>query len=102
MKKNPTADERRHMGRVAELGCILCRELGLGPTPAQVHHIRAGTGGGRRSSHYDTLPLCYDHHAGKTGVHGLGTKGFVKHYGLSEHDLLDRVRRLLEGPTLSD
>ena len=33
-----TIAERAHMGRVAELGCAVCRMLGYGPTPAEVHH----------------------------------------------------------------
>lgn len=39
-----TAAEKRHMGKVAEVGCILCHHLGLGATPAHVHHIREGQG----------------------------------------------------------
>ena len=34
-----TKTERDHMGRVASLGCYLCRHMGCGPTPAQVHHL---------------------------------------------------------------
>ncbi|MEN9885446.1 MAG: Recombination enhancement, RecA-dependent nuclease [Pseudomonadota bacterium] len=34
------------MGRVAALGCIVCRKLGLGATAAEVHHLR-GNGWGR-------------------------------------------------------
>lgn len=30
------------MARVAALGCVVCRNLGFGPTPAAVHHIHAG------------------------------------------------------------
>jgi hypothetical protein len=44
----------------------------------------------------DVIPLCPEHHRGKTGLHGLGTKGFVKHYGYSEVDLLDDTALLLE------
>jgi hypothetical protein len=43
----------------------------------------------------DVIPLCPEHHRGKTGLHGLGTKGFPKHYGYDELDLLEDVRRLL-------
>jgi hypothetical protein len=35
------------------------------------------------------MPLCAEHHRGNTGVHGLGTKGFVKHYGITQQELLD-------------
>lgn len=90
-----TKDEKAHLSAVAELGCIVCRRLGFEGTPAELHHIRAGQGWGR-SSHYDTIPLCPEHHRGNTGVHGLGTKGFPKHYGFTEQELLAEVRRLLE------
>lgn len=83
-----TVAEKRHMGRVAGLGCILCDHLGLGETPAQVHHIREGQGMSQRASNYLTVPLCPEHHQGNTGLHGLGTKAFERTYRLSELDLL--------------
>ena len=43
-----TAAEQAYMDRVAALGCVVCRLQGLGPTPAQVHHIREGQGGAQR------------------------------------------------------
>jgi hypothetical protein len=88
-------NSKTHLNRVAGLGCIICSRLGYPDSPAEIHHIRAGTGMGRRASDYDTLPLCPEHHRGKTGVHGLGTKGFVKHWGVSEHELLADVKMLL-------
>jgi hypothetical protein len=91
-----TIAEKKYMNRVAELGCAVCRRMGYAGTPAELHHKRAGTGAGRRSSHFDVIPLCPEHHRGATGLHGLGTKGFPKHYGYDEDDLLDDVRRLLE------
>jgi len=91
-----TVAEKKHMSRVAELGCIVCKRMGYENTPAELHHKRAGTGGGRRASHYDVIPLCPEHHRGNTGLHGLGSKGFVKHYGYDEADLLAEVSSLLE------
>jgi hypothetical protein len=41
------------------------------------------------------IPLCPEHHRGATGVHGLGTKGFPKHYGYEEADLLKDTLELL-------
>ena len=90
-----TNEERRYLNRVAELGCLVCRRMGYPDTPAEIHHKRAGTGAGRRSSHFDAMPLCPEHHRGKTGIHGLGTKGFPKHWGYNEDDLLQDVRDLL-------
>ena len=80
--------EARHMSRVAGLGCILCRHLGIVGTPAEVHHIREGQGAGQRASNWLTVPLCPEHHRGNTGLHGFGTRGFAARYKLDELDLL--------------
>ncbi len=53
---------------------------------------------GLRSSDWDVIPLCPEHHRGKTGVHGLGTRGFAKHHGFDEADLLADVRALIKDP----
>lgn len=92
-----TAAERKHMSRVAELGCVVCLRLHgpHDPGPVELHHPRSGAGMAQRSSHMGVLPLCRQHHQGKLGVHGLGTKGFPKHYGFTEADLLEDVRTLL-------
>lgn len=90
-----TLKERAHMNKVASLGCLLCLRMGYEDTPCELHHRRSGTGGGQRSSHYLVMGLCPEHHRGKTGFHGLGTKGFTKEYGITEDDLLDDVKRLL-------
>ena len=83
------------MSKVAELGCLVCRRMGYEGTPAELHHKRSGTGAGRRSSHMEVIPLCPEHHRGKTGFHGLGTRGFPEHYGYDEDDLLADVQKLL-------
>jgi len=90
-----TNEERRYLSRVAELGCLVCSRMGYPGTPAEIHHKRAGTGAGRRSSYLDAMPLCPEHHRGKTGLHGLGTKGFPKHWGYDEDDLIREVREKL-------
>ena len=83
------------MGRVAELGCILCRHLGNPDTPANVHHIREGAGMGQRSPHYLTVPLCPEHHQGASGVHMLGPSRFYTRYKLDELDLLSMTIEML-------
>lgn len=75
---------KRHMGRVAELGCILCRHLGYGYSPAQVHHLFDAAA----RSDFLTAPLCPEHHQGATGFHGLGQRAFERTYKLTEADLL--------------
>jgi len=62
-KKQATKDEREYMGRVAELGCIICG------CPASVHHIREGQGISQRASNYLVVPLCYEHHQGALSIH---------------------------------
>jgi len=91
-----TLDEKRHLSAVAALGCIICRRMGFMDTPCEIHHLRAGVGKGQRSSHFEAVGLCPEHHRGATGIHGLGTKRFVKHYGVTEHELLEETLRLLE------
>lgn len=94
-----TKDEKNHLHKVASIGCIVCRRLGYIGTPAEVHHIRAGQGWGR-PDHFHTIPLCFEHHRGNTGIHGLGSKGFPKHYGFTEQELLDEVRELIKNEVL--
>lgn len=91
-----SAAGKRHMGRVAELGCILCRHLGYGATPAEVHHIREGQGAAMRASDLLTAPLCPEHHRGQSGLHGMGRKAFERTYKLSELDLLAMTLEALE------
>ena len=80
--------EKDYLNRVAALGCILCRELGYGFTPATIHHPREGQGMSQRASNWLAIPLCPEHHQGATGLHGLGTRGFYARYRLDELDLL--------------
>lgn len=91
-----TAAERRYMGRVAALGCIVCSHcLGIAGTPAIVHHLRTGQGH-MRASHYDTMPLCPTHHQDSgIGVHDMGRDEFAAMYGISELDLVVIVKQLL-------
>ncbi len=95
-KRAATAAERRYMGRVAALGCAVCRRLGLGETPAIVHHQR--TGQGRiRASHYRTAPLCPTHHQHSgVGLHDMGRDEFAAMYGVSEVELVEETRALLQ------
>lgn len=79
---------KRHMGRVAQVPCVLCAHLGLGDSPAIVHHMKLGTGASDRASDFLTIALCHEHHVGKTGVHTLKEKGLRLRYNLSEIDLL--------------
>jgi len=89
--------ESDYMGRVAALGCVVCRRMGYGPSPALVHHIRTGIGMGRRASNFDTIPLCKEHHQGMTGIHGMGRKAWERHIGITEIQLLEQIKGELNG-----
>lgn len=93
-----TAAGRRHMGRVAALGCLLCRRLGQGHVEPQVHHLRTGIGKAERAPDHLVIPLCEPHHTGPTGIHGLGLRGFERRYGVDELGLLaETIHLLTEG-----
>lgn len=87
-----TKAERAHLNTLADMGCLICRRLGYGVGPVEIHHARTGTGMGKRASHYDALPLCVEHHRGATGLHGMGRKAFERHYGVTELELLQQVK----------
>ena len=65
--KPATAKEKKHLSKVASMGCIVCVNLGLGETPAEIHHIGNGTMG-KRANNYEAIALCPIHH--RTG--GIG------------------------------
>lgn len=69
--------ERHHVDRVAACGCIICWLLELGKTPAEIHHVAEGSG---LRSWFAIAALCKEHHRGKSGLHGMGTKRFCAAY----------------------
>ena len=95
MKKAATRAEREYMGRVAALGCYVCRTLGYGPTPAIVHHVRMQQGMASRPSHFLTVPLCEKHHANYSpdGIHG-GREEWTRHNLTQMDALADTIRNL--------
>lgn len=88
-KPNKTAAEKRHMERVAAMGCLVCGSV------ATVHHVTASIHGGRISrSHKRTVPLCPRHHQhdyGLSSVERLSHAGFFRVHGI---DLLAEADRL--------
>jgi len=90
-----TKAEQVWMNKVASLGCYVCQR------PASLHHIRPiALGMGMRSSHFETIPLCWEHHQGKTGIH-MDKKNFQNKYG-TEKEILEIVRkRVIEQDKLS-
>lgn len=100
------------MGRVAALGCVVCRNKGFMGTPPEIQHIIDIHN--RDRNHMRVIPLCTIHH--RTGMrHPLhyiaannltgwerwkevgyhqAPKEFVRRYG-SQRDLLEQVEDLL-------
>lgn len=91
-----TKAERDHLSAVARIGCIVCRVLGYGPTPAEIHHPRSLAGMGQKASHFDAIGLCAPHH--RTGGHGValhaGQRTWEANFG-TEAELLEKVREIL-------
>ncbi len=86
-----TNEEKQYLSDVAQLGCIACRINNRPGTPAEVHHQRKGTGAGRRSSHFDTMPLCPGHHRHDEDAIHRSLKIFEELYGL-ESELVRQTR----------
>ena len=91
-----TKAELIHKGKLAQLGCMACMRIhgAHEPGPVELHHLR--TGGWGKGNYKTLIPLCVEHHRGITGVHGMGTKGFDKHYGFTQQDLLADALKAIE------
>lgn len=82
------AAEKRHVERVASVGCVVCRRLVGGYVPCEIHHVAEGSG---LRSWFAVAGLCTEHHKGRYGLHGMGPKRFLALYrppGESEYGLL--------------
>jgi hypothetical protein len=91
--------EKKHLALVQSLGCLICQQ------PAICHHIRnrgdgkGNIGFGQRATHYETIPLCPDHHVGKFSIHNCkqefeamyGTEAELLHRTLKEIKSLEQV-----------
>jgi hypothetical protein len=91
-----TQSTKFYMSRAADLGCMICRLFFTAGTPAELHHPRTGVGKGQKADDRDVIPLCPEHHRGKTGVHGMGVKAFVRHYGKTEAELTELTQQLVQ------
>lgn len=92
--KPPSAIERRHFDRVAQLGCLVCGG------EATIHHVTgyADRMGRLPRSHQLVTPLCPLHHQGLgekapmlVSVESLNHRGFFAEHGI---DLLFRAKLL--------
>lgn len=79
-----TAAEKRWMGRVAELGCLVHPD-----TPALVHHLQIAS---PRDSML-VIPLCPECHVGKFSIH-KSKRSFLALHGSELSLLAETLRRL--------
>lgn len=92
-----TAVERRHLDRIAALGCLVCGGA------ATVHHVTSNGFQRIARTHRRAAPLCPRHHmiqwGPKDSVEALGHAGFAVTHGvdlLAEADRLWRESQTLE------
>ncbi len=92
MSRSKNKAEKLHLSRVVDLHCIVCRNEGLGDTPAEIHHCSSGTGMSVRADNFHVIPLCHTHH--RTGGHGVaihaGRQSWENKFG-TETELLVQV-----------
>lgn len=88
--------DRTRLDRLAGLGCVVCRNLGYGPSPSEIHHLIGikYKGLSQRASHQTTIPLCPEHHRGNHGIHHMGRKPWEDLYG-TQDSLLEQVNEEL-------
>ena len=85
-------EQKKLYGKIAELGCSLCRHQGNIGTPAELHHIRRTM----PRSLAPVIPLCtYHHRESNTSIHGMGRKRFEREYAITEEQLLAQTEVLL-------
>ena len=79
---------------VVQLGCVVCRNLGYFDSPAEIHHLREGTGMGRKDERF--IGFCPLHH--RTGGRGVafhaGRRIWESRYGTQE-ELYKQTEELL-------
>lgn len=87
-RKAPTAAERRHLSRVAAMGCLVCG------APSTVHHVTSDGFQRLARTHERIVPLCPRHHMIQFGpresVEALGHAGFTTTYGIDLLAVADR------------
>ena len=93
-----TKQEREHYDKLSNIGCIVCRHMGFGFSPCEIHHIRHGAGAGQKTHYSQAIPLCPNHH--RLGGYGIaihaGRAGFEQNVGLDEVELLELTKSLME------
>lgn len=83
---------KRWMGEVAQLPCVVCQRIGLGETPAHVHHLFPP----HRRNDWLVAPVCPEHHTGKDGIHGAHRVPFQERFKIYDEDMMaDTIKRVV-------
>jgi len=90
-----SAASKRHLVRVAALGCVICKRLGYPDSVAEIHHPRFAAGMAQRASDWLAIPACPEHHRGPRGIHG--DRSVLRQIKCDEPALLADVIELLNG-----
>jgi hypothetical protein len=73
---------------LASMRCVVGVRHGECSGTTELHHVAESSG---ERHDYGLCPLCVAHHRGAAGLHGLGSKAFIRLYrppGDSEYGLL--------------
>lgn len=87
-KAQPTAEEKRHLARVAAMPCLIpgCNN------PANVHHVVSDGFQRLKRTHTRVTPLCRTHHQdGPCAVHRIGHAKFTKIFGIDLLAIADQL-----------
>ena len=87
--------DKKHLNRLAALGCCVClREMNVF-SPCEIHHTRFNCGIAQRSDDKDAVGLCFNHHSaqGFDGIH-KGQRTWEEKHGTEEF-LLNYTKELL-------
>ena len=93
--RSPTSEEKKHLDKVQQVGCIVCANRGFPNVPAEIHHTRGKT---IKDAHLYVIPLCPAHHRYGGHTEPISRhpykKRFEDAYG-TEAELLEQVQENL-------
>jgi len=87
-----TAAAKRWIEKVLAQRCLVCDLMGLTQQGRTYAHHCFDTA---HRSDFLTIPICYDHHQGPNGFHGLGERAFNVRYKTDETHLIAETIRLV-------
>ena len=77
---------KQYMNLVADQGCYICRQF------AEIHHNTKNRAYSKKSSNFDIIPLCPNHHRGQEGIHHIGVKEWESNHG-DQDKIVEEVKK---------